>query len=371
MPTRTVLLALLSTVLGAGISPGQVDAQTPDTPPLRTDSTAGPATKVFVLGTAHLSSVSDQFEPATVDSLITLLDAFGPDAIGIEGRSGRQIAAMERWGGSFDKVLQRFAGTSLYHGNRIRRHTGRTWSESNQRADSLLAVARSDTLDLGTEGRLRLIHNLIAAYRLPTAALQWKYLAPEARSTQRLLPDTTAVDLNKRLTAANESYSIGMRLAHRRGHQRLYPIDDQTDTDLAYKMKSPMRLIGDSLRNAYERHPIFQRSDSLLKAGVRGGNLLPFYRHVNQEKVGRANLDLQWRTLLEVDLPDQLGPQRLARWEARNLHSVGHIQRVVAQHAGEKVLVIVGASHKLFYDAYLRQMMGVTVVDAEEVLSTP
>jgi len=370
MPIRTVLVALLfSAAPLLGLTPSFAQAQQPDPSPLATDLSDGEATEVFVLGTAHLSGVADQFEPSMVDSLITVLDAFGPDAIGIEGRSGRQIAAMERWGGRFDEVLDRYAGTSLHHGNLIREQADWTWSESNQRADSLLTLARSDTTELGAEQRLTLIHNLLGAYRLPTAALQWKHLAPEARSSQGVLPDTTAEDLNKRLTAANETYSIGMRLAHKRGHQRLYPIDDQTEKDLAGETgQTVFEALGDSLGQEFDTHPIFQRADSLQKAGLREGNLLPYYRYVNQEKVGRANVDLQWRTMLEVSLPDNAGRRWLALWETRNLHSVGHIQRMVSQHPGEKVLVIVGSSHKPFYDTYLRQMMGVKVVGAEEVL---
>jgi hypothetical protein len=268
---------------------------------------------VFVLGTTHLSGVADQFEPAAVDSLIILLDAFGPDAIGVESRSGRQIAATERWGGRFNEVLDRFAEPSLHHGNRIREQAGWTWSEANRRADSLLALARSDTMELGAEDRLTLIHNLMGAYRLPTAVLQWRHLPPQARSTQSRLPDTTVADLNERLTAANETYAIGMRLAHRRGHQRLYPIDDQTEKDLAAEAgRTLMKAIGDSMRKAFDTHPVFSRADSLKKAGLEDGNLLPYYRYVNQEKVGRANVNLQWRTMLEVDLPNDVGRQWLA-----------------------------------------------------------
>ncbi len=365
LSVSTALAALLFlTTPASAQDPGS------DESPLSTDIQDDKATRVFVLGTTHLSGVADQFEPAAVDSLITLLDAFGPDAIGVENRSGRQIAAMERWGGRFEKVLDRFAEPSLHHGNRIREQAGWTWSEANRRADSLLALARSDTTELGAEGRLTLIHNLMGAYRLPTAVLQWKHLPPEARSTQSRLSDTTVADLNERLTAANETYAIGMRLAHRRGHQRLYPIDDQTEKDLAAEAgRTLMKAIGDSMRKAFDTHPVLNRADSLKKAGLEGGNLLPYYRYVNQKHVGRANVDLQWRTMLEVDLPNDVGRQWLALWETRNLHSVGHIQRMVSQHSGEKVLVIVGSSHKPFYDTYLRQMMGVHVIEAEEVLS--
>ena len=73
--------------------------------------------------------------------------------------------------------------------------------------------------------------------------------------------------------------------------------------------------------------------------------------------------------MLDVNRPNDVGRKWLALWETRNLHMVGHIRRVTTQHPGGRVLVIVGSSHKPFFDAYLRQMMGVKVVDAQAVLA--
>jgi hypothetical protein len=372
MTIRAALPRVLATAcLLLTLTLGLAHAQRPEADaPITRAVPDSEATKVFVLGTPHLSAFSDRFEPSMVDSLITLLDRFEPDAIGVENISGCQAAAMERWGGRFDEVAERFAGAFLYHGHRVQEQTGRSWSEANRRADSLLAVARSDSIELDAESRLALIRSLTAAYRLPTASLHWKYLSPEARSLQSAVPDTTAEDLNKRLGAADETYSIGMRLAHKRDLQRLYPIDDQTEKDrVAEIFPTLSKAFGDSMRKAFDTHPVVQRADSLEQAGLKEGNLLPMYRYRNQEMVGRTNVELQSGTLLDADLPDAVGDQWVALWQTRNLYSVGHIQRMVSQHPGGKVLVIVGASHKPLFDAYLRQMMGVQVVDAETVLS--
>lgn len=371
MPIRRTLTTVLwSMLLILVLAPALGHAQAPDESPLRASVPDSAATEVFVLGTPHLSGVADRFEPSMVDALIAALDDFGPDAIAVEKISGRQAAAMERWGGRFDRVAERFAGAFLYHGNRIQEDTGWSWSEANRRADSLLAVARSDSAALDAERRLTLIRSLTAAYRLPSATLHWKSLAPEERSAQDVLPDTTAADLNTRLDAANEVYSIGMRLAHERGLQRLYPIDDQTEKDrVAEVFPVISTAIGDSIRALFKTHPVFRRADSLEQAGLDAGTLLPMYRYVNQETVGRANVKLQSGTLLDADLSDAAGDRWVALWQTRNLHMVGHIQRVIAQHPGERVLVIVGSSHKLFFDVYLRRMMGVQVVEAETVLS--
>lgn len=341
----------------------------PSDSPIAATASDSAATKVFVLGTPHLSAFADRFEPAMVDSVVAALDAFGPDAIAIENLSGRQVAAMERWGGRWEQVTERFADTYLYHGRRVQEQAGWSWSAANQRADSLLSLAQSDSTSLDRDARLDLVRSLTAAYRFPSAALQWNHLPDDARSGQAMLPDTTAAALNASLTAANETYSIGMRLAHQRGHHRLYPIDHQAEKDRAVTVfPALMEAVGDSMRKAIDTNPVLGRADSLKQVGLEQGNFLPMYRYLNRDTVGQADVDIQWRTMLEVDLPDDVGRQWLALWESRNLHMVGHIRRAASQHPGGRVLVIVGSSHKPFFDAYLQQMMGVTVVEADAVL---
>jgi len=360
--TAVLLLALLATP-----APAQHPESTAS--PLAASVPDSVATKVFVLGTAHLNGVADRFEPSMVDSLIGALDAFGPDAIAVEKISGRQAAAMERWGGRWTPVVQRFAGPYLYHGQQVREQAGWSWSDANQRADSLLAVVQERGKSTSPQTRMALVRSLTAAYRLPSAALQWRYLPPDVRTSHLALPDTTADALDKRLTAANEVYSIGARLAHDRGHQRLYPIDHQAEKDRAVSVYPRLNeAIGDSMRTLFKNSPVARRSDSLMQAGLERGSLLPVYRYDNGEEKARADVDLQWRTMLETDLPDDVGRQWLALWETRNLHMVGHVRRVASQHPGGRVLVIVGSSHKPFFDAYLRQMMDVQVVEAETVL---
>lgn len=368
---------MLGRVLIAGclllaFGPVSTSAQHPgvDAPsPLATTVPDSGATKVFVLGTPHLSGLAERFEPSMVDSLVSALNAFGPDAIAVEKIPGRQTAAMERWGGPWKRVAQRFAGEFLYHGHRVQEQTGWSWSEANQRADSLLALARSAPSTVEVDTRLALVQSLAAAYRFPSATLQWTSLPARVRASQTTLPDTVAAALNEHRTAANEVYSIGMRLAHDRGHQRLYPIDHQAEKDRAIPVFPPlMKAIGDSMRTALNRHPVLRKADSLEKVGLENGDLLPMYRYLNRDVVGRADTDVQWRTMLEVDLPNDVGRKWLALWESRNLHMAGHIRRVTSQHPGGRVLVVVGSSHKPFFDTYLRQMMGVKVLAADEVL---
>ena len=47
---------------------------------------------------------------------------------------------------------------------------------------------------------------------------------------------------------------------------------------------------------------------------------------------------------------------------------VANIREAITQHQGARVLNVVGASHKPWYDQWARQMADVEVVDAREVL---
>ena len=55
-------------------------------------------------------------------------------------------------------------------------------------------------------------------------------------------------------------------------------------------------------------------------------------------------------------------------WETRNLRMVANIRDVLGLHPGSRMLAIVGASHKGYYEAYLNQMHDVQLVSTDAVL---
>lgn len=64
----------------------------------------------------------------------------------------------------------------------------------------------------------------------------------------------------------------------------------------------------------------------------------------------------------------EYGRRYVGDWEVRNLRMVSNVREVLALHPGSRLLAIVGASHKGYYEAYLRQMHDVRLVDAGAVL---
>jgi hypothetical protein len=58
----------------------------------------------------------------------------------------------------------------------------------------------------------------------------------------------------------------------------------------------------------------------------------------------------------------------VAGWEIRNLRMVANIRETFRERPGARVLSIVGAAHKSWFDAWLGQLQGVDIVSAPEVL---
>lgn len=66
--------------------------------------------------------------------------------------------------------------------------------------------------------------------------------------------------------------------------------------------------------------------------------------------------------------PQAFGRSYVGYWETRNLRMVANIRDVLGEHPGSRLLAIVGASHRGYYEAYLNQMHDVRLVDANVLL---
>lgn len=66
----------------------------------------------------------------------------------------------------------------------------------------------------------------------------------------------------------------------------------------------------------------------------------------------------------------RLGRQRVAAWEAQNLQMAVAIREATAPIAGGRALLIVGAAHKPFIEAYLRSFTDVEIVSVPALLDS-
>jgi hypothetical protein len=96
--------------------------------------------------------------------------------------------------------------------------------------------------------------------------------------------------------------------------------------------------------------------------------VLALYRATNTPGQGKLAFDSDFGAALKDPSPQRFGRGYVGYWETRNLRMAANIRDVMGLQPGIRMLVIVGASHKAYLEAYLNQMHDVQVVDAMKVL---
>jgi hypothetical protein len=81
-----------------------------------------------------------------------------------------------------------------------------------------------------------------------------------------------------------------------------------------------------------------------------------------------AGLQQRFRRDARRPSPEGFGRNYVGYWETRNLRMVANMRDILGQHPGTRMLTIVGASHKGYYEAYLNLMHDVQLVSSDEVL---
>jgi len=161
---------------------------------------------------------------------------------------------------------------------------------------------------------------------------------------------------------ANERDQLGMRLAARLGHDRLYAIDHQTGMDFDAMMDAA-QTAGQSglLAN-------FQAANAEIQAyiaALEDQTVLQRLRMMNDP----ANADLHaiYLTLAQMGTVDNpVGAREMTKWWGRNLVTFAR----AAQHSapGDRVLVIYGGGHKYLLDQFFSESREFVLVDAMTVL---
>ena len=98
------------------------------------------------------------------------------------------------------------------------------------------------------------------------------------------------------------------------------------------------------------------------------GGLLAYYRFLNAPETPLLVYHGDFGAALTEPSPQRFGRQYVGYWETRNLRMVSNIRDVLGRYPGMRMLAIVGASHKGYYEAYLDQMHDVRLTDPQTVL---
>ena len=222
--------------------------------------------------------------------------------------------------------------------------------------------------DAPTPAQRRHLAALFLAVGDPASALvQWWQLPEAERRAGDGLDDALVKDLRAREGRDNESYQIAARLAARLGLARVYPADDHTGDNV--DLGGSPEAYGKAIMALWDKatpqaKPMRDREGEL----ARGGEMLALYRFINAPGNLQTRIESDFAAALRDTSPQHFGQRYVAGWEGRNLRMVSNIRAAFADRPGARVLSVVGATHKPWFDSLLGQMQGVDIVDVEQVL---
>jgi hypothetical protein len=108
--------------------------------------------------------------------------------------------------------------------------------------------------------------------------------------------------------------------------------------------------------------------EELNKRLGKPDDVLAMYRAHNAPGMSRLVFDSDFGAALNEPSPQRFGRGYVGYWETRNLRMVANIRDVLMARPGSRLLVVVGASHKAYFDAYLHQMHDVRLADVAALL---
>lgn len=326
---------------------------------------AVPLTKVMVFGLGHLDGAPDSFKTEWLEPVLCRLRAYRPDVIVTEAMSGEQIMGLDAYA-DYHGDAGAFAGPTLEMAKTAQSDLGLTAAQALVKANALSARD-----DLEFADRRRLAALFVAAAEPFSATVQWMRLP----STQRVPADgvTSALvaRLNRFAALRNELTSIAARLAADIGLNRVYGAGDHasdvtlpSSTALTAASSAEPNIVAQFNHDTPEFRSIPEEAMQLSVAS----EVMPVMKWKNSIKFGVMDANAQWFSMLRSDAYGVTGRQRVAAWEAQNLRMAVSIREVTAPIAGGRALVVVGASHKPFIEAYLRTFTDIELVSVPALL---
>lgn len=353
------LYCLLISMAMSGLAAAQ--GHQPDFDPSKLKGpAAGVPNEVLVLGSPHLSQLPPSFNSASLQLLNDRLASWRPQAIAIEALSGPQCDFLRRYPQRYKHTISSYCWDPAP----ARAATGLDVAAATEQADQLLAAWPAAPT---ASQRRRLAALFLAGGERASAIVQWLQL-PEA---ERHAGDGLDAVLVERLQGLerkrDESYLIAAQLAARLGHERVYPMDDHT----ADSTSADEKAAGEAIMKAWNNPATEQRKrmdQALTERLGKPEDVLALYRSQNAPGIGRLVFDSDFGAALNEPSPQRFGRGYVGYWETRNLRMASNIRDVMTLRPGIRMLVIVGASHKGYLEAYLHQMHDVRVVDAGPLL---
>lgn len=321
---------------------------------------SGTPNEVLVLGSPHLSQLPASFDPANLQLLNDRLALWRPQAIAIEALSGVQCDFLRRYPQRYTDTIASYCWDPAP----ARAATGLDVPTATAQAEQLLAAWPATP---SPAQRRHLAALFMAGGEQASAIVQWLRLDPAERRTGDGLDAALLARLQVLEKKRDESYLIAARLAARLGQERVYAMDDHT-SDFSFPDD---KAAGEAIMKAWN-NPAAQKRRSMGQAlnehlGTPEG-VLAMYRAHNAPGMGKLVFDGDFGAAMNEPSPQGFGRMYAGYWETRNLRMASNIREVLGARPGMRMLVVVGASHKGYLEAYLHQMHDVRIVDTTPLL---
>lgn len=356
---RRSIIALVAWCGLAGMAVAQ--SYRPDFDPARFKGPQnGPRNRLMVLGSPHLSGLPATFQPADLALLIGRLRDWKPQAIAIEALSGAQCDFLRRHPARYADTVKDYCWDTAP----ATAATGLDVPAATAEAARLLAAWPAEP---SAGQRRQLAAVFLAAGESVSGLVQWLRLPAGERHAGDGL-DAALVDRLEALRLwRNESTLIAAPLAASLGLERVYAMDDHTADAPIGDEKAYATAIGRAWDNpATARRKAIDKT--LEERRDTPAGVVAMYRAYNAPGVGKLTFDSDFGAALEESSPQKFGRLYLGYWETRNLRMASNIRDMLATTPGIRALVIVGASHKGYLEAYLHQMHDMDVVDTGPLL---
>lgn len=324
----------------------------------------GAPNAVMVLGTPHLRELPETFDLARLSPLVDRLAAWKPTGIAIEHLSGLQCDALRRYPARYAATVKMYCPDPTVAGQAI----GLDVPAANAEAERLLAAWPASPT---AAQRRRLAAVFLAAGERGSALVQWLRLPEAERTAADGLNQALVAQLEKLRTRRDETSQISAVLAARLGHERLWSVDDHSADTPDGPDPAEQKAFEAAIAKAWDNpasHARLAEYKRLQQDLDKSDGLLKLYRAFNSAKAQKMAFEGDFGATLIEPSPQGFGRQYLGYWETRNLRMVANIRDVLGQHPGMRLIAIVGASHKGYYEAYLNQMHDVQLVSADAVL---
>jgi len=317
---------------------------------------AGPKSQVMVLGTMHLRDMPADFKAASLDSVIARLAAFKPDIITIESEPGEDCDLAARHPAKYgpDWCPKTDAAKAA---------TGLDIPAALAEIDKMLKAWPAQPLP---SQRRYLAAVFLAANESASALVQWLQLPAAERHAGEGLDPTLVAMLEKLEKRKNEDDLIAAPLAAKLGLQRVHAVDNHTGDNVKVQdIKAFVKQLEAAWALNNGEMKLRRKQEESLS---RADDMLPLYRFINSPESMRVHAESNVVGPIQAKSAEGYPQIWVGGWEIRNLRMVANIRETFRERPGARVLSIVGAAHKPWFDQWLSQLQGVEIVDTIEIL---